>query len=975
MDLPAAAIEDDRQRRADARAKGLNGIDYIEVGEDTRVLRIVFFGAPPDSIDTGNFSITGGVRVRDIRPVELRVHDTDDSQRDFSASLTVNRAGDFSTYTLAISGVEGFDPHYSRTTFTFRTSASHLDCRANPAAAPVHYDEPDIDYLAKDYESFRQIILNRLALIMPGWTETHVPDVGITLVELFAYVGDYLSYYQDAVATEAYLNTARRRISVRRHARLVDYAMHEGCNARTWLCIATDADSVSLDPATCSFVTDCAAFAADAGPVMAAASLRGVSSDQYEVFQPVTRDTLTVRAAHSRISFHAWGARRYVLPAGATSATLIDTWLPAEDAGAAKAASAEDAAPAAPAAQSSRAAPTEGAHHAGKKDHAGKASETAKAAEARHAPPPAHAETPAKPAATPGRALANLRAGDCLAIEEVRSPATGEIADADPLHRHVVRLTQVEATLDPVYDQPIVNVAWAAADALPFELVLAGLSPPPACAALGAAGDTDLFVACSNVWLIDHGRAVSGEALDDDVPGGETFQPCEDAGMPGQVTTTPGLYRPRLAAADLTFRVPPDTSDAAGDARRAAAAQLTQDPGQAMPCIALSSIPGTADGTGPLFTFADLADPSALARRLKTADDATAHLLRQRLSHHARQGIEKLDDKQPVPPTLLAAMRRALEPLVVRWQAQPDLLASAPGDAHYVVEIDDGRVAQLRFGDGRAGRVPEAGSTFSADYRVGNGLRGDVGHDAIAHLVVADGVLSGGITRVWNPLAAQGGTDPESVAEVRMRAPGAFRRDLARVISPDDYARIVERHAGVRTAAAMLRWTGSRYAVKVAIAPFGSEDADAALRAAVAQYLEQYRRIGHDVEVTAAAYVPLDIALFVRVAPDYVRGEVMKALLDIFSARILPGAAQGFFYPDRQHFGADVHASVIIATAQRVEGVAEVRLERFERLYEGPNGEIESGVLRILPHEIPQLDNDPNYPERGRLKLIPRGGR
>ena len=37
------------------------------------------------------------------------------------------------------------------------------------------------------------------------------------MVELLAFVGDYLSYQQDAIATEAYLGTARRRVSVRRH--------------------------------------------------------------------------------------------------------------------------------------------------------------------------------------------------------------------------------------------------------------------------------------------------------------------------------------------------------------------------------------------------------------------------------------------------------------------------------------------------------------------------------------------------------------------------------------------------------------------------------------------------------------------------------------------------------------------------------------------------------------------------------------
>ena len=52
---------------------------------------------------------------------------------------------------------------------------------------------------------------------------------------------------QQLATTEAYLDTARRRISVRRHVRLVDYPMHDGCNARagvsrssTWRCRRCD---------------------------------------------------------------------------------------------------------------------------------------------------------------------------------------------------------------------------------------------------------------------------------------------------------------------------------------------------------------------------------------------------------------------------------------------------------------------------------------------------------------------------------------------------------------------------------------------------------------------------------------------------------------------------------------------------------------------------------------------------------------
>ena len=78
-------------------------------------------------------------------------------------------------------------------------------------------------------------MLDRLAITLPQWQERSPADLGVMLVELMAYAADHLSYYQDAIATEAYLGTARKRVSVRRHARLLDYLMNDGCNARVWV--------------------------------------------------------------------------------------------------------------------------------------------------------------------------------------------------------------------------------------------------------------------------------------------------------------------------------------------------------------------------------------------------------------------------------------------------------------------------------------------------------------------------------------------------------------------------------------------------------------------------------------------------------------------------------------------------------------------------------------------------------------------
>lgn len=58
---------------------------------------------------------------------------------------------------------------------------------------------------------------------MPEWTSESPNDFGIVLIELFAYVGDMLSFYADRIANEAFLDTAVLRSSVYSIARMLDY--------------------------------------------------------------------------------------------------------------------------------------------------------------------------------------------------------------------------------------------------------------------------------------------------------------------------------------------------------------------------------------------------------------------------------------------------------------------------------------------------------------------------------------------------------------------------------------------------------------------------------------------------------------------------------------------------------------------------------------------------------------------------------
>jgi hypothetical protein len=915
---PGLACGDERRRRAVRAAGKANGLDYIEVSPDQRHLSAYFLAKAPAAITPANVRITGGRRVRGIRVTGVSVCRSADPERDDCLEVTVDRPGDFSTYRLCLVEADalgrpggplaGFDPRYACLDFSFKVDcAADLDCAQEAPCAAPELPEPAIDYLAKDYASFVRLLYDRLALTVPGWQERHVPDLGVTLVELLAYAGDALSYYQDAVATEAYLGTARQRISVRRHARLVDYRLHEGCNARSWVQIATDTQTGAMKPpltaADLFFVT---AFpGAPAGRwTLAEKELAGAPAGSYVVFEPLVRDpaaVLRLRPAHNRITIYTWGDADCCLPRGATRATLVDAWLP-------PAPPATPAGPAAPAGTAFGTAP------------AGTAAGTALAA------PAALAAASPSPPPEQERAL-DLARGDYLLFEEVLGPATGNPADADPEHRHVVRLTRVDKGIDPLFAQPVLEVEWAAADALPFALCLSALGPAPDCLRLA-----DVSVARANLLLADHGRTVDGETLPQ-VPGDDAVPCCLGEGRPAEVVASAARYRTGLGRAPLTFSAPPAWK---GPASRL----LDQDPRRAEPRVAVG---GSSRAGDPLGTGEGVGDGG-----------------------NAGEGAAA-----PLP-----------------WLARPDLLAAGPADPCFTVEIDDDGGAHLRFGDGTCGMAPEPGTLFTASYRFGNGPDGNLGAGALRFCVLRR-TISGLSLRPRNPLPARGGTAPEPVAEARLTAPTAIRRLRERAVTADDYARLVESGfpGRVRAAAATLRWTGSRYEVLVAVdtgqeepadpqeEEDGAEPAGEELRREIRRYLERFRRIGHEVKVEWAEPVALAVGLYVCVLPHALRGQVRAALLAALGNQPLAGGRTGFFAAANLGLGQPVDVSRLVAAAQAVPGVESVAVARLERLGEGPAGELEQGYLALAPLEMARLDNDPRWPANGKLDLALRGGR
>ena len=183
---------------------------------------------------------------------------------------------------------------------------------------------PFIDYLSKDFASFRRLMVEQLSLLQPDWQEESPADLGNVLVDVLAYAADYASYFQDAVATEAYLGTARLRRSVRRHARLLDYTLHEGCNARGWIVVELDEkpgqnqSGVLLPEGTQLFTR-----MAGVDPVIVLDSPAYgdiVRNQPTTVFE--TMHAAWLYPAHNKLSFYHAQESGATLPAGSTSAYL-----------------------------------------------------------------------------------------------------------------------------------------------------------------------------------------------------------------------------------------------------------------------------------------------------------------------------------------------------------------------------------------------------------------------------------------------------------------------------------------------------------------------------------------------------------------------------------------------------------------------------------------------------------------------------
>ncbi|MDQ2976073.1 MAG: putative baseplate assembly protein [Acidobacteriota bacterium] len=264
----------------------------------------------------------------------------------------------------------------------------------------------------------------------------------------------------------------------------------------------------------------------------------------------------------------------------------------------------------------------------------------------------------------------------------------------------------------------------------------------------------------------------------------------------------------------------------------------------------------------------------------------------------------------------------------VHWIEQPHFFDSGPEDRHYVIDRARGLVF---FGDGSKGKIPPPqASVVSRQHRSGGGLAGNLATGAIKQLL--GGIP--GVQKVFNPRAAEGGADAETIERCRVRGPQTIRH-RGRAISPPDYETLAREAS---PAVAFVRAIATRNAsgrtlpgwVTVLIIP-QSEDPrpwpSFGLRQQILKYIEERAPAdlvdSGQINITGPAYLPIDVTATLSPTDPAEAGTVEK------SAR---QALEDFFHPlrggpDRRGWdlGRDVYMSDVAAVLERVKGVDYVK--------------------------------------------------
>ncbi len=286
----------------------------------------------------------------------------------------------------------------------------------------------------------------------------------------------------------------------------------------------------------------------------------------------------------------------------------------------------------------------------------------------------------------------------------------------------------------------------------------------------------------------------------------------------------------------------------------------------------------------------------------------------------------------------------------VLWEEKDALYGCDGTERIYTTLVDEEGVMTVQFGDGKTGaRLTTGRQNVSATYRHGLGQAGNVNANALTTLL--DRPI--GLRRVTNPAPAQGGVEPETLQKTRTNAPNTIRT-FGRIVSLRDVEDAAREFTGIAKARAVWTRQGPEQAVRLTVAGDRGAEVKGPLMGQFRAYLDQRRDPNRELRIESYRKIPVKADVQIECNPAYLTENVKKAVQK---------ALREYFAFENLALGQPIHLSDLYRLLQHVTGVVAVDINGLQfkdKTDRKPHGATDAPVqerLLLTPAELAFIKN------------------
>lgn len=276
------------------------------------------------------------------------------------------------------------------------------------------------------------------------------------------------------------------------------------------------------------------------------------------------------------------------------------------------------------------------------------------------------------------------------------------------------------------------------------------------------------------------------------------------------------------------------------------------------------------------------------------------------------------------------------------WKEVPTLYGVGPNDHVYITHRDEQAKTTVIFGDGKTGaRLSTGQENVRATYRKG------IGTEALLDAHQLSMLLSRplGVKAVSNPFAPTGAQDPEVIQEAKDNAVLTIYT-LGRIVSLQDYEDFARAFAGISKSFATWTWNGRQQEIFITVAGYNGADvlSDSDLYKNLIAAIRQMSipDVAVNLSSFSKQYFRLEGSIIVH--SDYIPERVLASVITALNTT---------FSFEMRHFGQNVSLSEVATVIQNVDGVIAVDLDKLYRA-----DDQSMGLNHLLQARIPQPGTD-----------------